>query len=108
MTDLMSASEGLRLPSALADQASYGTSNAGSANRHTGRHRAAEEPEPEGVDDQAATDEPFGAKNLTTPAALAALFRGGVGAAAFDAAIDAARTSVSRRPVERRADDRIA
>jgi hypothetical protein len=87
--------------------------------RHTGRHRAAEEPEEQGVEDNglpttdlfamrpqessASYPDPF-----ITPARLATLLPGGVGAAAFHAAIHAARTSVSRQPIEGLDDDRIA
>jgi hypothetical protein len=103
---------------------------ADSDRRQTGRHRAAEEPHAHGVENTAAdADEllvvrspdslpPYpdqgvagallAAKNRTTRTALATLLAGGAGAAAFHAAIDAARTSASRQRIERLDDHKIA
>jgi hypothetical protein len=102
MTDLISASQGAaQLYSGdPANEASYGARTADPDRRQTGRHRAAEEPRPHGLEDAA-----VGADQPTT---LATLLPGGVGAAAFHAAIHAARTSVSRLRIERPDDDRIA
>jgi hypothetical protein len=100
---------------------------ADSDRRQTGRHRAPEEPHAHGVEntvadadellvvrlpdslppypDQGVTGALLAAKNRT---ALATHLAGGAGAAAFHAAIDAARTSASRRRIERLDDDKIA
>jgi len=115
MTDLISVSQEAQMYSGdPAHEASYGASRNDSDHSHTGRHRAAEEPEDQGVQDPAA---PAPAAELLVvgspdplplPTVLATLLPGGVGAAAFHAAIHAARTSVSRQPIERSGDGRTA
>jgi hypothetical protein len=101
MTDLKSASQeaAQRYNGNSADEASHGARTGDSDRGHTGRHRAAEEPEQQGAEDPAVSTTDLFA--MRPQESLASYLPGGVGAAAFHAVIDAARTSVSRQPIER-------
>ena len=132
MTDLMSESQAAAEPcnGDPANDALSGAGSTDSAPRQTGRHRAAQESDAgpakdTAVDaderligrspdflpphpDQAVARALVAAKDPTRRSAVATPLAAGVGAAAFHAAIEAARSSASRQRVDRLDDEKTA